>query len=79
MASAAAKSARLGEPGAGPGGCNECLTVHADNERTYLNSMGMATHSSGEKHLTLEGTAEHCWDIFMKPLRQQIWSMGRAA
>lgn len=54
----------------GSGGYNECLTVHADNERMYLNSTGMATHSSGEKHLTLEGAAELYWDIFMKPLRQ---------
>lgn len=52
------------------GGYNECLTVHADNERMYLNSTGMATHSSGEKRLTLEGAAELYWDIFMKPLRQ---------
>lgn len=54
---------------------NEALTVQADDETLYFNSMGMASlGAQSSKRLSQEGAAELFWGILIKPLQQQsVW------
>lgn len=50
---------------------NESLTVQADDQMLYLQSMGMSHYSGGIKSgkLSQEGAAELYWGIFIQPLQ----------
>lgn len=49
---------------------NEMLTIHADDQMLYLQSMGMSHHGSQKAtKLSQEGAAEVFWGMFIQPLQ----------
>lgn len=54
------------------GSFNECLTIHADDQMLYVQSMGMAHMGSRDQSkLSHEGAAELFWTMLIAPLQRR--------
>lgn len=49
---------------------NEMLTVQADDQSLYLNSLGMTFHRGQDQKLSQEGAAEMLWETVIAPLQR---------
>ncbi len=48
---------------------NEALNVETDDQSIYFRSFGMQITSGPRDKLSVEGTAEKFWEIFMRPIQ----------
>lgn len=51
------------------GGMNEAVSVKADDQALYFESLGMQSYGRDKENLSMQGAAELFWSIFIRPLQ----------